>query len=135
MRSARRGRPKKKRSDRPTKQRESSKRHATESAAANRDQCNRGTINMGELYESNGDGTTAAIVHSIALIVECMDKSGVFSFEEYRTKLMALWDQVPADDKSGAAAVFDQLSTIIAEAITKRPFRPQSHTSRYASGP
>jgi len=89
---------------------------------------------MGDLYTKSKpataavitDGETMALVHSIALLVECLDKAGLISFEDYRTKLMALWNELPPDDNSGASAVFDQLSTLIAEAITKRPFRPTS---------
>lgn len=91
---------------------------------------------MGDLYKrTEAGGDTVALVHAIALLIECLDnRIGLVSFEEYQRKLMALWEQIPADDTSGAGAVFQKLSEIITDAIAKRLPPPGSHTSLYASG-
>lgn len=104
---------------------DSSVRHATEYGAENR--CSRRIKNMGDIYtrsaSAGGGGEHVALVYALGLFIECLDAKGIVSFEDYRAKLMALWDQIPADDPSGVGGVFGKLSEIITDAIDRRPPR------------
>ena len=76
---------------------------------------------------ASGASESTALVMAIVLLAERLDHKGLVTFEDYRTRLRQLWDQMPADDAgSGAGAVFEKLISVLNDAISKKhsPDRP-----------
>jgi len=68
-----------------------------------------------------GASESTALVMAIVLLTECLDQKGLVKFEDYRTRLREVWDQMPADDAgSGAGAVFEKLISVLNEVISKK---------------